>query len=64
MLFISKKLVKVVFGFLSDFPDMFLFIFGGVFEGKTDSSGDHGFELLFLLNFITVISHYYKKKNT
>ena len=56
MLLVSEELVDVVFCFEGDFADVFLFVLRGVFEGETDCSSDHGFEFLFLLNFIAVIS--------
>lgn len=64
MLLIGKELVNVLFGLEGDLFDVLEFVFGGVFEGEADSSSDHGLEFVFLLNFVAVISHYYKKKNT
>ena len=46
----------MTFCLLNNPLDAFLFLFGGIFEGVTDCAGDHGFEFLFLLNFIAVKS--------
>jgi hypothetical protein len=56
LLFVGEELVKVVLCFLGDFADVLIFFLGGVFEGEADGTGDHGFEFVFLLNFIAVIS--------
>lgn len=52
----QEEAVEVVLGLVEDAMDVFLLLFGGIFEGGTDGSGDHGFEFGFLLYFIAVIS--------
>ena len=53
---LQEEAIEVVLGLLEDAMDVFLLLFGGIFEGGTDGSGDHGFEFGLLLYFIAVIS--------
>ena len=53
---VQEEAVEVVLCLVEDAFDVFLLLFGGIFEGGTDGSGDHGFEFGLLLYFIAVIS--------
>ena len=49
-----EEAVKVLLSFLDDALGILLLLFRGIFERRSDGASDHGFELLFLLYFVSV----------
>ena len=49
-----KEAVEVLLGLLDDALCILFLLFRGIFERRSDSASDHGFELLFLLYFVPV----------